>query len=124
MLYPAELRARERDVTASMGVRKTRPKDPRVSTSERSGCCAGGRPSPPCVASSKTVSHRRDGSDHGSLTPGRMLHIIQHRDMAMNVRLNITMNRDLYRRLKKELPRKGISSFIADAVRARLSPDK
>ena len=42
----------------------------------------------------------------------------------MNVRLNITMDRELYRRLKKELPRKGISSFITDAVRARLAPDK
>ncbi len=53
-----------------------------------------------------------------------MLYIIQHLDMATNVRLNITMDRELYKRLKKELPRKGISSFIADAVRARLFPDK
>jgi len=42
----------------------------------------------------------------------------------MAVRLNITMDEDLYRRLKKERPGKRISSFIGDAVRARLYPDK
>lgn len=42
----------------------------------------------------------------------------------MNVHLNITMDRDLYRQLKTELPPKGISAFIADAVKARLFPDK
>lgn len=42
----------------------------------------------------------------------------------MPVRLNITMNEDLYRRLKRELPPKRISAFINDAVRARLSPDR
>jgi hypothetical protein len=41
----------------------------------------------------------------------------------MPVRLNITIDEDLYRRLKKELPAKGISSFIEDSVRARLFPD-
>jgi predicted CopG family antitoxin len=41
----------------------------------------------------------------------------------MPVRLNITMDEDLYRRLKKELPSKGISSFINKAVRARIHPD-
>lgn len=41
----------------------------------------------------------------------------------MVVRLNITMNEDVYRRLKKELPPKKISSFIEAAVRARLHPD-
>lgn len=41
----------------------------------------------------------------------------------MAVRLNITMEEDLYRRLKKELPRRAISAFINDAVRARLYPD-
>jgi predicted CopG family antitoxin len=40
------------------------------------------------------------------------------------VRLNITIDEDLYRRLKKELPAKGISSFIEAAVRARLFPDR
>ncbi len=40
----------------------------------------------------------------------------------MPVRLNITIDKDLYRRLKKELPPKGISAFIADAVRARFRP--
>ena len=42
----------------------------------------------------------------------------------MPVRLNITMDEDLYRRLKKELPAKRISRFISDAVRARLHPDR
>lgn len=42
----------------------------------------------------------------------------------MPVRLNITMDEDIYRRLKKELPAKGISSFIEAAVRARLHPDR
>ncbi len=42
----------------------------------------------------------------------------------MTVRLNITMDEDLYRRLKKELPAKGISSFINQAVRARIHPDR
>jgi hypothetical protein len=42
----------------------------------------------------------------------------------MAVRLNITMDEDLYRRLKKELPPKGISAFIGAAVKARLFPDK
>lgn len=42
----------------------------------------------------------------------------------MPVRLNITMDEDLYHRLKKELPPKGISSFINMAVRARIHPDR
>jgi len=42
----------------------------------------------------------------------------------MTVRLNITMDEDLYYRLKKELPPKGISSFINKAVRARIHPDR
>ncbi len=42
----------------------------------------------------------------------------------MPVRLNITIDEDLYRRSKKELPSKGISSFIEDSVRARLFPDQ
>jgi hypothetical protein len=42
----------------------------------------------------------------------------------MAVRLNITMEEDLYRRLKTELPPKRLSAFINDAVRARLRPDK
>jgi hypothetical protein len=42
----------------------------------------------------------------------------------MSVRLNITLDEDLYRRLKKELPPKGISSFIEASVRARLFPDR
>ncbi len=42
----------------------------------------------------------------------------------MIVRLNITMDRDLYVRLKKELPAKKISAFIAETVRARLRPNR
>ncbi len=41
----------------------------------------------------------------------------------MPVRLNITMDEALYKRLKKELPPKRISSFIEAAVRARIAPD-
>ncbi len=42
----------------------------------------------------------------------------------MAVRMNITMEADLYRRLKMELPPKRISAFINEAVRARLHPDR
>jgi predicted CopG family antitoxin len=42
----------------------------------------------------------------------------------MPVRLNITIDEDLYRRLKRELPKKGISSFIEASVRSRLFPDR
>lgn len=42
----------------------------------------------------------------------------------MPVRLNITLDETLYRRLKESCPPKGISRFIADAVRARLYPDR
>jgi hypothetical protein len=42
----------------------------------------------------------------------------------MAVRLNITMDEALYRRLKQELPPKGISAFIGAAVKARLTPDR
>lgn len=41
----------------------------------------------------------------------------------MQARLNITMDPKLYRRLKKEVPPKKISTFIEAAVRARLTPD-
>ena len=42
----------------------------------------------------------------------------------MAVRLNIVMDDELYRRLKRDLPPKGISRFINDAVRAHLHPDR
>jgi hypothetical protein len=42
----------------------------------------------------------------------------------MAVRLNITIDEDVYDRLKGELPPKGISRFISDAVRARLRPGR
>ncbi len=41
----------------------------------------------------------------------------------MPVRLNITMDEDLYKQLKRRLPPKKISAFINDAVRAHLYPD-
>lgn len=40
------------------------------------------------------------------------------------VRLNITMDEELYKRLKERLPPKRISAFINDAVRAHLHPDR
>ena len=42
----------------------------------------------------------------------------------MSVRLNITMDEKLYRRLKKEIPPRGISAFIEGAVRSCLRPDR
>ena len=40
----------------------------------------------------------------------------------MPVRLNITIDEDVHERLKRDLPPKGISRFINDALRARLRP--
>ena len=42
----------------------------------------------------------------------------------MSIRLNITIDEDVHERLKRELPPKGISRFINDAVRARLRPSR
>jgi hypothetical protein len=42
----------------------------------------------------------------------------------MAVRLNITIDEDVHERLKRELPPKGISRFINDAIRARLRPSR
>ena len=42
----------------------------------------------------------------------------------MPVRLNVTVDKDVYVRLKKGLPPKRISAFINEAVRARLYPDR
>ena len=42
----------------------------------------------------------------------------------MPVRLNITIDEDVHKRLKRELPAKGISRFINDAIRARLRPSR
>src|SRR3989304_3296090 len=54
-----------------------------------------------------------------------MLYTIQHhREAFMPVRLNVTVDKDVYVRLKKELPPKRISAFINEAVRARLHPDR
>lgn len=41
----------------------------------------------------------------------------------MAVRLNITMDEDIFARLKKEVPPKKLSAFITSAVRAKLHPD-
>lgn len=38
------------------------------------------------------------------------------------VHLNITLDEELYRRLKARAPAKKLSAFIADALRARLGP--
>ena len=40
----------------------------------------------------------------------------------MPVRLNITIDVDVHERLKRDLPAKGMSRFINDAIRARLRP--
>ncbi len=42
----------------------------------------------------------------------------------MPVRLNITMDEAVYKRLKRQVPAKRMSAFINEAVRSRLSPDK
>jgi hypothetical protein len=49
--------------------------------------------------------------------------IDSNREVDMPVRLNITMDDDVYARLKKQVPPKKLSAFIAGAVRARLRPD-
>ena len=41
----------------------------------------------------------------------------------MPVRLNITMDDDVYERLKKDVPPKRLSAFISSAVREKLYPD-
>ena len=41
----------------------------------------------------------------------------------MAVRLNITMDEDVYAKLKKEVPPKKLSAFITGAVRSKLQPD-
>ena len=41
----------------------------------------------------------------------------------MPVRLNITMDDDVYERLKKDVPSKKLSAFITSAVREKLRPD-
>lgn len=41
----------------------------------------------------------------------------------MAVRLNITLDADVYRRLKKQVPPKKLSAFLNAAARAKLQPD-
>lgn len=42
----------------------------------------------------------------------------------MPIRLNITIDEDVHERLKREVPAKGMSRFINEAVRARLRPSE
>ena len=42
----------------------------------------------------------------------------------MPVRLNITLDSDVYRRLKKQVPAKKLSAFLNAAARAKLYPDR
>ena len=49
--------------------------------------------------------------------------LILFREVTMSVRLNITMDEDVYSRLKKAVPPKKLSAFIAEAIRAKLHPD-
>jgi Arc/MetJ family transcription regulator len=44
-------------------------------------------------------------------------------EVAMSARLNIRMDDDLYARLKKKVPSQKLSTFITEAVRAKLHPD-
>jgi Arc/MetJ family transcription regulator len=54
-----------------------------------------------------------------------MLYTVRYpKEVIVAVRLNITMDADLYQRLKRELPAKRISRFINDAVRTHLHPDR
>lgn len=40
------------------------------------------------------------------------------------VRLNITMDEQVYKKLKRAVPPKKLSAFITEAVKARLRPDR
>ena len=42
----------------------------------------------------------------------------------MAAHLSITLDKELYARLKRELPPKRISAFIEEAVRAKLRPSR
>ncbi|MFH1573853.1 MAG: hypothetical protein ABIG68_07695 [Acidobacteriota bacterium] len=42
----------------------------------------------------------------------------------MPVRLNITVDETVYKRLKQQVPAKKMSAFINEAVRMKLRPDK
>jgi len=42
----------------------------------------------------------------------------------MPVRLNILIEEQVYKRLKKQVPAKKMSAFINEAVRTKLRPDK
>ena len=42
----------------------------------------------------------------------------------MGVRLNIILDTEVYRRLKKQVPPKRLSAFLNEAARAKLHPDR
>jgi hypothetical protein len=48
---------------------------------------------------------------------------LQYRIEYRMVHLNITLDEELYHRLKAKAPPNKLSAFIADALRARLGPD-
>ena len=58
------------------------------------------------------------------MSPLAILYRIQIVSALPPARLNILMDRKLYRRLKEELPPRHISAFIEASVRARLAPDR
>ena len=77
------------------------------------------------LSSMSILRVRRKGRTSHARTPYPAYNttFILLREVAMSVRLNITMDDDVYARLKKEVPPKKLSAFIAEAVRAKLHPD-
>lgn len=56
-----------------------------------------------------------------------MLYTIQHsllHGRGDGNKINITMEEDIYMRLRQEVPPKQISAFFSSAVRAKLHPDR
>jgi predicted CopG family antitoxin len=49
--------------------------------------------------------------------------LILLQEVAMPVRLNITMDDHVYARLKKKVPTQDLSAFITEAVQAKLRQD-
>jgi Arc/MetJ family transcription regulator len=49
--------------------------------------------------------------------------LLMSQEVGMSARLIITMDEDLYARLKKKVPFHKLSAFITEAVRARLRTD-
>jgi predicted CopG family antitoxin len=55
--------------------------------------------------------------------PVRHATLLMSREVAMPVQLNITIDDDVYARLKTAVPPKKLSAFIAEAIRIKLHPD-